>query len=149
MTKQSEAVAHPELVGGGQTSLHSHAGGGGGLVTEYSESEGDSTTTSTGWQTKLTHTVQTAGTYFVQWYYEYYGSSATYHARAQVLHNSAEIANIQSEPKDVAPAPWAGGGGIKQLNLAQGDTIKINYCSENAGGTTHCRFARIALVKVG
>jgi len=32
MVKQSEAVAHPELVGGAQTSLHSHAGGGGGLV---------------------------------------------------------------------------------------------------------------------
>jgi len=29
MTKQAEAVAHNELVGGGQTSLHSHAGGGG------------------------------------------------------------------------------------------------------------------------
>jgi len=32
MTKQSEQVAHNELVGAGQTSLHSHAGGGGGLV---------------------------------------------------------------------------------------------------------------------
>ena len=29
MAKQSEAVAHADLVGGGQTSLHSHAGGGG------------------------------------------------------------------------------------------------------------------------
>lgn len=32
MTKQVEEVAHNELVGGSQTSLHSHAGGGGGLV---------------------------------------------------------------------------------------------------------------------
>ena len=30
MTKQSEQVAHDELVGGSETSLHSHAGGGGG-----------------------------------------------------------------------------------------------------------------------
>ena len=30
MALQSEAVAHAELVAGGQTSLHSHAGGGGG-----------------------------------------------------------------------------------------------------------------------
>jgi len=32
MTKQSEQVAHNELVGAGQTSLHSHAGGGGADV---------------------------------------------------------------------------------------------------------------------
>jgi len=32
LTKQVEEVAHNELVGGSQTSLHSHAGGGGGLV---------------------------------------------------------------------------------------------------------------------
>lgn len=37
MTKQSVEVAHPELVGGGQTSLHSHAGGGGGLVDKGGE----------------------------------------------------------------------------------------------------------------
>lgn len=29
MTGQTEAVAHPDLVGGGSTALHSHAGGGG------------------------------------------------------------------------------------------------------------------------
>jgi len=32
MTVQSEQVAHPDLVGGGQTNLHSHAGGGGADV---------------------------------------------------------------------------------------------------------------------
>jgi len=32
VVKQSENVAHNEIVGGGQTSLHSHPGGGGGLV---------------------------------------------------------------------------------------------------------------------
>ena len=32
MTKQAEQIAHNELVGGSQTSLHSHVGGGGGLV---------------------------------------------------------------------------------------------------------------------
>lgn len=33
MVKQSESVAHSELVGGGETSFHSHPGGGsGGLV---------------------------------------------------------------------------------------------------------------------
>lgn len=30
MTKQNEIVAHNELVGGSQTTLHSHPGGGGG-----------------------------------------------------------------------------------------------------------------------
>ena len=32
MTVQGEPVAHSDLVSGGQTSLHSHAGGGGGPV---------------------------------------------------------------------------------------------------------------------
>jgi len=137
-----------ELTGGGQTVLHSHAGGG-GLATEYSESEGDASTTSTSWQTKLTHTVQTAGVYLVQWYYEFYGSSTNYHARTQVLHNAAEIANLQFEPEDIAPVPWTSGAGMKKLTLAQGDTIKINYCSENGSGTAYIRFARIFLIKVG
>jgi len=30
MAKQNEAVAHAQLVGGGETALHSHAGGGNG-----------------------------------------------------------------------------------------------------------------------
>jgi len=34
MAKQNEQVAHPELVGGGQTALHSHAGGGGLAYTQ-------------------------------------------------------------------------------------------------------------------
>jgi len=65
------------LTGGGETTLHSHAGGG-GINTEYSESEGDSSSSSTSWQTKLTHTVVTAGVYLVQWYYEIYGSNVGY-----------------------------------------------------------------------
>ena len=32
LTKQNESVAAKELVDGGETALHSHAGGGGGLV---------------------------------------------------------------------------------------------------------------------
>ena len=32
MTKQSVGVAHPQLVDGTTTTLHTHAGGGGGLV---------------------------------------------------------------------------------------------------------------------
>jgi hypothetical protein len=147
MTKQSAAIAHPELVDGSETNLHSHPGGGGSLYSEYSESESDVSSNSTSWQTKLTHTVQVAGIYFVQWYYEFYETSTSYHARAQVLHNSEEIANLQNEPKDVSPVPWDGGGGIRQLTLAQNDTIKINYCSENSSGTAHIRFARIALIK--
>jgi len=149
VTKQSAEVAHPALVDGSETSLHSHSGGGGGTVSEYSESEGDVSINSTSWQTKLTHTVQTAGIYLVQWYYEFYGTSTSYHARTQVLHNAAEIANVQCEPEDVSPAPWTSGAGLKQLALSQGDTIKINYCSENSSGTAHIRFARTSLIKVG
>lgn len=47
MTKQNEVVAHSELVGEGQTSMHSHLGGGGsglvdkgGTVTTNAQGEG-------------------------------------------------------------------------------------------------------------
>ena len=148
MGKQSVKVAHPDLVSGEITSLHSHSGIGGNIITEYSESENDSTTTSTSWQNKLTHTVETPGTYLIQWYFEFYGTSGSYHARTQVQHNTTQIANLQNETKDPSPASWDGGGGIKKLTLLQGDTIKINFCSENASGTAHIRYARIALIKI-
>ena len=49
MTKQEVTVAHPELVGGGQTTLHSHAGGGGGL--SYTEKMQEIAASGTGWRT--------------------------------------------------------------------------------------------------
>jgi hypothetical protein len=121
----------------------------GSVTTEYSESEGDDFSSSTSWQNKLTHTVQTAGIYLVHWYFEIMGSSTQYHVRSQVQHNSSEIANVQYEPEDVNPDYWLSGGGVKKLTLSQGDTIKINYCSENSSITTHIRYARIALIKIG
>jgi hypothetical protein len=146
LMKNSDKV---ELTGGGETNLHSHAGGGGSVPTEYSESEGDTSSNSTSWQNKLTHTIQTAGVYFVQWYFEIRGTSTQYHVRSQVQHNSSEIGNVQFEPEDISPDYWLSGGGIKKLTLSQDDTIKINYCSENSSTTTHIRFARIALIKIG
>ena len=44
MALQTEQVAHSALVGGSQTTLHSHAGGGGGLATKT----GQVTTNSSG-----------------------------------------------------------------------------------------------------
>ena len=145
MTKQEETVAHSELVSGSQTTLHSHAGSG-GITYEYSESEGESNTSSTSWQDKLTHTVQTSGDYLVQWNFELGGATTTYHCRSQVLHNSTELANIQFEPEDVSPSYWLGGSGFRKLSLSEGDTIKIQFCCESTSGTTYIRYARIFLL---
>ena len=63
MTKQEETVGHSELVSGSQTSLHSHAGGGGGGLVDKSgqvTSDGDGEATVT-FNTPYGHT-----NYFVQ-----------------------------------------------------------------------------------
>ena len=140
-------MGHPELVGGGVTSLHSHTGGG-GIGYEHTESDAESPTTSTSWQTKLTHMVLVAGTYLVQWAYELSGSSVAYHTRSQVLYNAVEIGNVQFEPEDISPDEWAGIAGMKLITLTAGNTIKINWCSENTGGTATIRRAKVFLLKL-
>lgn len=45
MVKQSEAVAHSELVDGSQTPLHTHPGGGGGADIKSGQSTGPKATT--------------------------------------------------------------------------------------------------------
>ena len=43
MAIQGEPVAHNDLVAGGETTLHSHAGGGGGFTPQIFYAQGDST----------------------------------------------------------------------------------------------------------
>ena len=147
MAIEKTYVAHPSLVGGGEITLHSHAGGG-GLATYSVENEADDSSSSTSWQSKLVYTVVEAGDYIVQWYFELYGSNISYHCCSQVLHNSAQLGNVQWESEDINPAPWQSGGGLKKLTLAVNDTIEIQYCSENSSGIAHIRYARIFLVKL-
>ncbi len=73
--------------------------------TEYdsAESLGTSSTTSTAWQTKLTLTTGTlpAGTYMVNWTYEWAGSSASADVDIQVeVDNTTVIMDQRQEPKD-------------------------------------------------
>ena len=63
MTKVSENVGHPELVGGSQTSLHSHPGGGGGGLVDKA---GQVTTDGSGEATVSFTTPYGHTNYFVQ-----------------------------------------------------------------------------------
>jgi hypothetical protein len=140
-------VAHPDLVNGAVTALHSHAGGG-GLTHYYAESPGSSETSSTSWQEKLSYEVVEAGDYLVQWTFELSASATTAHCRGQVLHNSTELANPQYEPEDISPDCWISCAGFRKLTLAQDDVIAINYCSETSALTTGIRYAAISLLKL-
>lgn len=63
MVKQAETVAHEELVGGGQTSLHSHPGGGGGGLVD----KGNTATTNSSGVATITFNTPYANTnYFIQ-----------------------------------------------------------------------------------
>lgn len=148
MAIASETVAHSALVGGGQTSLHSHAGGG-GLTTYYAESPVEDGTNSTSWVEKLSLVVTEAGDYLVQWCFELRGSTTTYHRCGRVVHASfgeTELANPQMEARDNAPEEYIACSGFRKLTLAVDDVIRIDYCAE--GGTAYIRYAAVCLIKL-
>lgn len=120
-----------------------------GKKTDYAESEGQSDTNLTAWQNKLTYTIQEDGEFLVWWTFELVGTSTSYHALSQVLHNVTEIAGLSFEPEDISPAPWTSGAGFRKLTAAAGDTIKIDWRSENAAGTASIRRAAIFLLRLG
>ena len=114
---------------------------------EYSEDDDQDTTSSTSYQTKLTHTVTTAGTYFVHWDFELKGNRTDVHVKGRVRHNSTVIAEELWEPEDNSPSTYQAVTGFKQLTLGAGDTITIQYATDNSAATTACRRARILLTK--
>ena len=63
MTKQSVEVAHPELVGGTSTTLHSHPGGGGGGLVDKA---GTVTSDGSGEATVSFNTSYGSTDYFIQ-----------------------------------------------------------------------------------
>ena len=62
MVRQNEACAHPELVGGGATAKHSHAGGGGLVFTELAGGQNKVVTSTSTWQDWDLSAIVPAGT---------------------------------------------------------------------------------------
>jgi len=116
MALQGEPVAHNDLVSGAQTTLHSHAGGGGGFTPTYFQStkSGNTGMSSswadiTGWLTPThTHadysfntttgvvTINTTGDYEVTAHILALGGSNRTETGVRVLKNSGVIAGCES-----------------------------------------------------
>ena len=118
--------------------------------TEYdsAESLGTSSTTSTAWQTKLTLTTGTlpAGTYMVNWTYEWAGSSASADVDIQVeVDNTTVIMDQRQEPKDPGTDQSNPKGGQVPITLTNAThTIDIDYRGEN-GNTAYIKSARLQI----
>jgi hypothetical protein len=78
MAKQVEVIAHAELVGGGQTSLHSHAGGGGeSEIVVIKVGDTANSTTSLADATGLSFTALANKTYIIEGWIRYATSATT------------------------------------------------------------------------
>lgn len=115
---------------------------------EQAESDGESTTTSSTYQTKLSHTTAAlaAGNYKISFYFELKNSTNESAAQALVEVGSTEIANPYVYTKDDTSTYWSCGG-YRFLNLSGAQTITIKY-REQSGGTARIRKARIEIFRV-
>lgn len=123
-------------------------GGGGYPESYYAESEGNSSTTSSSIQKKVTLTEDfDGGTYAIHWYCEVWASAINRHTKVQVLLDDEVIAwtdLVMNGRYNENP-----NGGVKQVKLSAGEHTlvivyaRVEYC------TAYIRRARIFVQKVG
>ena len=107
-------------------------------------SDGESTTTSTTPQTKLTLTTPSlpSGNYRLGWYYEWGGSDVAQDVEVEVLDGATVLSRTELAPE--ATDAYAGVGGFYYLNAISGvRTITIKYDSEVGTATAKIRRARL------
>ena len=127
--------------------------GGSVFGTEFSTavSEDISSTTSTSYQQKLTHSTGTvpAGTYRIGWYYEWIRNTASNDFKAQIqINNSVIIMEQKQENKD--GSSWNNVGGFYNHTISSPEniTVDIDYAGETTGNTSYIRRARIEIWRV-
>lgn len=116
----------------------------------YSESEGESSTSSTSWQDKLSVTVP-AGTYDIEWSCSTY---ATFNfginfSRVR-LYNDSDSTEIHRGGADAQMETYYTQGGMQNnVVIAGSKTFKIQYISSGTPSTAYIRWARLKLTKIG
>ncbi len=116
----------------------------------YQESLTSSQTTSTTYQDKvsISFTPQTTADFVIIATAEVQGSSISYQAKAQLAVGSTTYQELAYRIKDTTD--WYPFDGLKRLTLNGGTTyeIKIQFCTNNAAGTTSIRNARLLLLSL-
>lgn len=141
MAKQSEAIAHAELVGGGQTSLHSHVGGGGsGIVVLLSADETETAGGATEQSKTYSLAVNTYARIIVEFDWEIAGAGntmfewtlATEIPQGSVIHDS----NLRGDATGTGDIfKYAGSYKASKQQTASA-TLKVRLTPVTAGSTT-------------
>jgi hypothetical protein len=116
----------------------------------YQESLVTSSTTSTAYQDKVSvsFTPQVSADFVIIAAAEVQGSSTSYQAKARLTVNSTTHQELAYRVKDTTD--WYPFSGLKRLTLTGGTNyeIKIQFCTNNAGGTAYIRNAKIVLLSL-
>jgi hypothetical protein len=125
-----------------------------GTYFNEASSETDSSTTSTSWSQKvrLTTSALPAGKYRIGWSYNIRQSNTSYSAQARVqINDTGTVHNYMLEPKDGTSNEEDAVGGFYYYTVSTGGTtldIDLDFSTENSGGTTTIRRARLEFWRV-
>lgn len=124
----------------------SGTGGGGITDTEYATSEGESSTTSSSYQQKLKMTTSnlSAGTYMIQYSWEFDGDNE--HGFSRVELNDTTELNVDRYDSSLIDYMMISGFAIEALSGV--NTIDIDFRANSGGDTMLIRRARIALWRI-
>ena len=121
------------------------------LRSEYAESEGLSTTTSTSWQDKatLTFTPPSSGDYLVIATANYRGSSTSYDVYVQLTQDGTTITSSNGRPGSGTTANYYTFGVMRKVTLdASQHNFKIQYHSSSTSGTAGVNYAHIVAINL-
>lgn len=113
------------------------------------ESDGESSTTSTTEQVKVTLTTSSLplGKYRVGWYFEINGSSGSQDVEVQVYDGATVLARVEEAAED--SDAWKSEGGFKYLSSISGvRTLTIKYKTQNPSATARIRRARLEIIRI-
>lgn len=120
-----------------------------GTEFDDAESDGESSTTSTTEQTKVTLTTGSlpSGKYRVGWYFETNGSSGSQDVEAQVYDGATVLSRVEEAAED--SDAWKSEGGFKYLSSISGvRTLTIKYKTQNSSATARIRRARLEIWRI-
>jgi hypothetical protein len=121
-----------------------------GTYYAYAKSDGQSSTNSTSFITKVSLSTGTvvSGTYKIGWYSEMNRNSQANDFRHRIyLDGTTELSNINFEFSD--QRGWLPISGFDVTTLASGShTVAVQFCGETGGNTSFIRRARVDITRI-